>query len=246
MAKELAYVDRDKLVETADALRERLATTDTYGIEEFPAAIRDIQGGVTPETPTITVSNAGLITASANGLSATQQLTTQAAKTVTPTTSSQTAIAAGTYATGAVTVTAIPSGTLATPTITVSTSGLITATETQTTAGYIAANSTKSATQQLTTQAAATITPTESAQTAVVAGRYTTGAVTVAAIPSTYIGSGVTVNKYYTGSSNPASSLGNNGDLYLLVPSASSDPDGGEDSPIWEEEPIDEEENPFN
>lgn len=49
-----------------------------------------------------------------------------------------------------------------------------------------------SSTYQLSTQAAATITPTESSQTAVTAGKYTTGAVTVAAIPSDYVGSGIT------------------------------------------------------
>lgn len=46
---------------------------------------------------------------------------------------------------------------------------------------------TKSGTKQLTTQAAKTVTPTKSAQTAVSSGVYTTGAITVAAIPSEYI-----------------------------------------------------------
>lgn len=46
MAKELAYVDRQDLVDTADALRERLSTTDTYGISEFADAVREIQGGI--------------------------------------------------------------------------------------------------------------------------------------------------------------------------------------------------------
>ena len=65
----------------------------------------------------------------------------------------------------------------ATPTITVSSKGLITASATQT-EGYVAAG-TKSATKQLTTQAAKTVTPSTSNQTAVASGRYTTGAVTV-------------------------------------------------------------------
>lgn len=73
----------------------------------------------------------------------------------------------------------------ATPTITVSTGGLITASATQS-AGYVSAG-TKSITKQLTTQAAKTVTPSTSSQTAVASGRYTTGAVTVAAIPSTYV-----------------------------------------------------------
>lgn len=165
MTKELAYINRQDLIDTADALRERLNTTSPYTTSMFAEAVRAIQGGsdTEAETPTISVSNSGLITASANGLSATQQLTTQAAKTVTPSTSQQTAVASGVYTTGAVTVAAMPSATLATPTINVSSSGLITATETQANAGYIAANTTKTATQQLSTQAAASITPTKSA-----------------------------------------------------------------------------------
>lgn len=93
-----------------------------------------------------------------------------------------------------------------TPTITVSSGGLITA----------SANG-KSNTSQLTTQSAKTVTPSESSQTAVASGRYTTGAVTVAAIPSDYIGSAVVINHYYTGSATPSASLGNDGDLYLKV-----------------------------
>jgi hypothetical protein len=79
----------------------------------------------------------------------------------------------------------MPTATQATPGITVSSGGLITASATQS-AGYVAAG-TKSATKQLTTQAAKTITPSKSTQTAVASGRYTTGAITVGAIPSQYI-----------------------------------------------------------
>ena len=46
----------------------------------------------------------------------------------------------------------------------------------------------------VTRQAAKTVTPTESSQTAVASGVYTTGAVTVGAISSTYVGSGVDRN----------------------------------------------------
>ena len=67
---------------------------------------------------------------------------------------------------------------LATPTIVVSAGGLITATIEQE-KGYVSGGST-SATQQLTTQVAKTVTPGKTAQTAVAAGRYTTGAVQVA------------------------------------------------------------------
>lgn len=71
----------------------------------------------------------------------------------------------------------MPTATQATPSITISSDGKITASATQS-AGYVAAG-TKSATKQLTTQAAKTVTPTTSNQTAVASGRYTTGAVTV-------------------------------------------------------------------
>lgn len=47
-------------------------------------------------------------------------------------------------------------------------------------------------TSQLSTQSAATITPTESEQTAVAAGKYTTGIVKVSGIPTDYVGSTVT------------------------------------------------------
>lgn len=66
---------------------------------------------------------------------------------------------------------------VATPTIDVSAGGLITAT-TEQEKGYVPGG-TKSATQQLTTQGAATITPTTTNQTAVASGRYTTGEVVV-------------------------------------------------------------------
>ena len=76
--------------------------------------------------------------------------------------------------------------TQATPSISVNADGLITASATQS-AGYVTSG-TKSATQQLTIQPPTTITPSSLAQTAVPQGRYTTGAVTVAEIPKSYIG----------------------------------------------------------
>ena len=66
--------------------------------------------------------------------------------------------------------------TQATPSITVNSAGLITASATQS-AGYVASG-TKSATKQLTTKSAATITPGTSNQT-IAAGTYLTGAQTI-------------------------------------------------------------------
>lgn len=67
---------------------------------------------------------------------------------------------------------------VATPMIDVSAGGLITAT-TEQEKGYVSGG-TESATQQLTTQGAKTVTPGTSNQTAVASGRYTTGDVKVA------------------------------------------------------------------
>lgn len=72
----------------------------------------------------------------------------------------------------------LPEVTQATPTISVSSGGLITASATQ--SGGIVEGGSKSATKQLTTQAAKTVTPGTTAQTAVASGRYTTGDVVVA------------------------------------------------------------------
>lgn len=142
--------------------------------------------------PTISVdSSTGIITASAavdagyvdgTDKQCTMQLTVQGAKTITPSTSAQTAVAAGKYTTGDVKVSAMPSGSVGTPSISVDGSGLVTATA-AVEAGYVTGPSV-SATKQLTAQAAKTITPSTSEQTAVASGVYTTGAVKVAAIPT--------------------------------------------------------------
>lgn len=126
----------------------------------------------------------------------------------------------------------IPTKEVSTPSISVSFTGQITATNTQA-AGYTA-GATKTATKQLSVQAAKTVTPTTSEQTAVVSGVYTTGAVKVGAISTetksitsngTYTPtsgkyfSSVTVNvpyqTYRTGSGAPSNSLGSDGDLYF-------------------------------
>lgn len=158
-------------------------------------------------------------------------------------------VASGSASTPATTITANPS-------ISVSASGLITATASASqsitpsvSAGYVSSGTagtvsvSGSNTQQLTTQAAVTITPTKASQTAVSAGKYTTGAVTVAAIPDAYqdvsnvnataadvvlgktivTANGVSttgtleIQRYYTGSSEPAASVGSDGDIYLMT-----------------------------
>lgn len=148
---------------------------------------------VTLATPTISVNTStGLITAtqtqsagyvSAGTTTATSQLSVQAATTITPGSSSQTAVAANKYTTGAVTVAAV---TASSPTftnngtytpdpgeyydeVTVSVSG-----------GGTINNQNKS------------VTPTESEQSVTYDSGYTgLGTVTVGAISSTYVGTGI-------------------------------------------------------
>ena len=117
------------------------------------------------------------------------------AKTVSSSTSAQTVTPDSGYnGLSRVTVNGIATATQATPSISVDEAGLITASATQT-AGYVAAG-TKNVTKQLTAQAAKTVTPSTSAQTAVASGVYTTGAVTVAAVPTET--KTVTANGTYT------------------------------------------------
>lgn len=100
-----------------DALAAKGAALDgDEHLDDLPAVIGELPSrapDVDQATPTITVSSGGLITASAEQTagtvpagtkSATKQLTVQAAKTVTPTTSNQIAVASGRYTTGAITV----------------------------------------------------------------------------------------------------------------------------------------------
>lgn len=63
--------------------------------------------GETQQTPTISVDSSGLITATAGDKSTTQQLPTQAAKTIVPSKNAQTAVSSGKYTTGEITVAAI-------------------------------------------------------------------------------------------------------------------------------------------
>lgn len=80
---------------------------------------------------------------------------------------------------------AIPDVAVPTPSVSVSSAGLVTASVNQS-AGYTPGGS-KSGTKQLTTQAAKTVIPNKTTQTAVAAQRYTTGDVEVAPIPEEYI-----------------------------------------------------------
>ena len=127
-------------------------------------------------------------------------------KTITPSTSTQDITPTSGKVLSKVTVNAMAPGTFSAsdefsinPTVAVNNSGVVSVTYSSNinttpvqTAGYFDATASYKPTisvnssLQLSTQAGTTITPTKSEQTAVAAGKYTTGAVKVAAIPSAY------------------------------------------------------------
>ena len=146
---------------------------------DYPAAILAIQTG--PDTSDATVT-AGDILSGKTAYGASGKLTgTILNKTEADLSASGATVTVppGHYASQA--QKSVATAQQATPSISVSSGGLITVSVTQGT-GYVTGG-TKSVTQQLATQGAATITPGTSAKTAVAAGRYTTGAVTVAGDP---------------------------------------------------------------
>ena len=151
----------------------------------YPSGASKSVATATQATPSITVSDTGLITAKATQSagyvasgekSATKQLTNRTASDLTVS-GAQVTAPAGYYNTGV--SKSVGTATQATPTVSIDSNGKITASATQT-AGYVSAG-TKTGTKQLTTKGATTITPTTSEQTAVSAGTYVTGDIKVAA-----------------------------------------------------------------
>ena len=111
------------------------------------------------------------------------------------------AVASGSATTPATSITANPTISVNSSTGVISAS--VSASESVTptvSAGYVSSGTagtisvSGSNTSALSTQAGATVSPTESEQTAVAAGKYTLGAVKVGAISSTYVGSGIDRN----------------------------------------------------
>lgn len=101
--EKLAYLKETKRLIKEAIKAKGQSVSDTATFRSYADKIRAITTSVT-HSPSISVSTAGKITATCGGTSATKQLTTQAAKTVTPGTSGQTAVSSGVYTTGTVTV----------------------------------------------------------------------------------------------------------------------------------------------
>ena len=174
-------------------------SVSNHSISVTPS-VTNTSGYITGSTKTGTA-----VTVSASELvSGTLNITSSGTKDVTNYVSAS--IAAGSATTPATTITTNPS-------ISINTSGKITASNSKTqnvtptvTAGYVSSGTAGTITVsgsselQLTTQAAATITPSGSSQTAVASQRYTTGAVTVAAVPTE--SATLTSNGTHTASSN--------------------------------------------
>ena len=121
LSGETAYVNGEKITGTiATKTSSNLSAsgaTVTVPAGYYASQATKSVSTATQATPSISVDSAGKITASttqtegyvsAGTKSSTKQLTVQAAKTVTPTKSSQTAVASGVYTTGTITVGAIP------------------------------------------------------------------------------------------------------------------------------------------
>lgn len=184
----------DNIKAIADAIRSKLGTTAKYTVAQMAAAIASIVTDPELEEVTITPTESqqtktptkyGFSKVVVNAISNTfvgSAITRRTSADMTASGASVTA-PAGYYATAQSKSVSGGSVTVSDPTI--STGGLITAGATVS-AGYVSGNPANK-TKQLTTQAAKTVTPTKSQQTAVASQRWTTGDVLVGPIPAEYI-----------------------------------------------------------
>ena len=108
---DLVYMHKDKWTDHLDAIRAKAGTQDAMTVDEATTAVAGISGGT--DTSDATLNSGGQmlsgVTAYSQGTKYTGTIPTQAAATITPTESAQTAVSAGKYTAGDVTVGAIPS-----------------------------------------------------------------------------------------------------------------------------------------
>ena len=108
---DLVYMHKDKWTDHLDAIRAKAGTSDTMTVDEATTAVEGISGGT--DTSDATLNSGGQmlsgVTAYSQGTKYTGTIPTQAAATITPTESAQTAVSAGKYTAGDVTVGSIPS-----------------------------------------------------------------------------------------------------------------------------------------
>lgn len=175
-----ADVSSTKYFYTANGTRVKGTSAGGTALQEKTVTPSDSQIIVTPDTNYDGLSQVTINAISPSYIGSGINRNTAADLTVS---GSSVNVPAGYYASAA--NKSVATATQATPTISISVGGLITSTVTQE-AGYVA-NGITSSSFQLPTQPSATITPTTSTQTIVTSGKYTTGTITVAAIPTEYI-----------------------------------------------------------